>query len=227
MAMHKFLLAVAGLVTLGLAGTAAAQTRRAPASDVQSLDQAYAIVDFPTARSGREIAQTLQRQIANADVTVTARNQTVAAIPRTPGRFTLIDPTRPGGFGLEGPATRAPAGWLRPVRAAVCDAASWRADVAPRRPGRVEQRYTLCLFPYRDGQRQGHHLDIYAATLFHGDPGAVAPLRNGETPAAFMRGAVRAIEQLTRVQGVWVENRLANVDRPFTQDDDAWVAETH
>lgn len=227
MAMRKSLLTVAGLVTLGLAGAAPAQTRRAPASDVQSLDQAYAIVDFPTARSGREIAQTLQRQIANADVTVTARNQTVAAIPRTPGRFTLIDPAAPGGSALQGPTTRAPAGWLRPVREAVCDGASWRADVAPRRLGRVEQRYTLCLFPYRDGQRQGHQLDIYAATLLHGDPGAVAPPPSGETPAAFMRGAVRAIEQLTRVQGVWVENRPANADRPFTQSDDAWAAETH
>nr|WP_314525153.1 hypothetical protein [uncultured Brevundimonas sp.] len=225
--MHKSLLTVAGLVTLGLAGAAPAQTRRAPASDVHSLDQAYAIVDFRTARSGREITQALQRHIANADVTVTARNQTVAAIPSTPGRFTLIDPTRRGGFGLEGPASRAPAGWLRPVRATVCDGASWRADVAPRRPGRVEQRYTLCLFPYRDGRRQGHQLDIYASTLLHGDPGAVALPSSGETPAAFMRGAVRVIEQLTRVQGVWVEIRLANADRPFTQGDDAWAAETH
>ncbi|GAW41061.1 hypothetical protein SH203_01464 [Brevundimonas sp. SH203] len=225
--MRKSLLTVAGLVALSMTGGASAQTRRAPAPDVHSLDQAYAIVDFQTALSGREIAQALQRHIANANVTVTARNQTVAAIPRAPGRFTLIDPAAPGGFGLEGPASRAPAGWLRPVRAAVCDGASWRADVAPRRPGRVEQRYTLCLFPYRDGRRQGHQLDIYAVTLLHGDPGAVAPRASGETPAAFMRGAVRAVERLTRVQGVWVENRLANADRPFTRDDDAWAAQTN
>uniref|UniRef100_UPI002899D475 hypothetical protein n=1 Tax=Brevundimonas sp. TaxID=1871086 RepID=UPI002899D475 len=111
--------------------------------------------------------------------------------------------------------------------AAVCDGARWRADIAPRRPGRVEQRYTLCLFPYRDGPRQGHRLDIYAATLLHGDQSAVAPPPNGQTPAAFMRGAVQAVERLTRVQGVWVEQRLANRDRPFTQDDDALSAQTH
>lgn len=192
----------------------------------QSLDQAYAIVDFQTSRSGRDIAQTLQSHLARQDVTVAVRNQAVARIPRTPGRFTLVDPAAPGGFGLEGPTTRAPAGWLRPVRAAVCDGASWRADVAPRRPGRIEQRYTLCLFPYRDGRRQGHQLDIYAATVFHGDQGAVAPPLDAETPETFMRGAVQAIEHLTRVRGVWIEHRKADRDRPFTQGDDALSAQT-
>lgn len=220
--MRKGLTALAGLVALTAAQGAAAQTPLV----AQSLDQAYAIVDFQTSRSGRDIAQTLQSRLARQDVTVAVRNQAVARIPRTPGRFTLVDPAAPGGFGLEGPTTRAPAGWLRPVRAAVCDGASWRADVAPRRPGRIEQRYTLCLFPYRDGRRQGHQLDIYAATVFHGDQGAVAPPLDAETPETFMRGAVQAIEHLTRVRGVWIEHRKADRDRPFTQGDDALSAQT-
>lgn len=163
-----------------------------------------------------------------SDLAVEAARKALAdaRIPRAPGRFTLVDPAAPGGFGLEGPTTRAPAGWLRPVRAAVCDGASWRADVAPRRPGRIEQRYTLCLFPYRDGRRQGHQLDIYAATVFHGGQGAVAPPLDAETPETFMRGAVQAIEHLTRVRGVWIEHRKADRDRPFTQGDDALSAQT-
>lgn len=229
MAMRKPLTAVIGLIALGAAGAAPAQAPYAArsGSDPHSLDQAYAIIDFQTARSGRDIARTLARHLAGPDVAVAFRNQAVSQIPRTPGRFSLIDPAAPSGFGLEGPTTRAPAGWLRPVRTAVCDGASWRADVAPRRPGRVELRYTLCLFPYRDGRRQGHHLDIYATTLLHGDQGAVAPPATGETPAAFMRGAVQAVERLTHVQGVWVEQRLADRDRHFTQDDDALSAQTH
>lgn len=217
MAMHKPLMAFVGLIALGAAS---------PGPQIQALDEAYAIVDFQSARSGREIARTLERHLASPDVAVVARNQPLAQISRTPGRFTLVDPIAPGGSGLQGPTTRAPAGWLRPVRAAVCDGASWRADIAPRRPGRVEQRYTLCLFPYRDGRRQGHHLDLYATTLLHGDQGAVAPPATGQTPAAFLRGAVQAVERLTRVQGVWIEQRLANRDRPFTQDDDALSAQT-
>ena len=217
MAMHKPLMAFVGLIALGAAS---------PGPQIQALDEAYAIVDFQSARSGREIARTLERHLASPDVAVVARNQPLAQISRTPGRFTLVDPIAPGGSGLQGPTTRAPAGWLRPVRAAVCDGASWRADIAPRRPGRVEQRYTLCLFPYRDGRRQGHHLDLYATTLLHGDQGAVAPPATGQTPAVFMRGAVQAVERLTRVQGVWIEQRLANRDRPFTQDDDALSAQT-
>ena len=220
--MRKGLTALAGLVALTAAQGAAAQTPLV----AQSLDQAYAIVDFPTSRSGRDIAQALHRHLARQDVTVAVRNQAVARIPRAPGRFTLVDPAAPGGFGLEGPTTRAPAGWLRPVRAAVCDGASWRADVAPRRPGRLEQRYTLCLFPYRDGRRRGHQLDIYAATVFHGDQDAVAPPLDAETPETFMRGAVQAIEHLTRVRGVWIEHRKADRDRPFTQGDDALSAQT-
>ncbi len=220
--MRKGLTALAGLVALTAAQGAAAQTPLV----AQSLDQAYAIVDFQTSRSGRDIAQTLQSHLARQDVTVAVRNQAVARIPRAPGRFTLVDPAARGGFGLEGPTTRAPAGWLRPVRAAVCDGASWRADVAPRRPGRLEQRYTLCLFPYRDGRRRGHQLDIYAATVFHGDQGAVAPPLDAETPETFMRGAVQAIEHLTRVRGVWIEHRKADRDRPFTQGDDALSAQT-
>lgn len=216
--MHKPLMAFVGLIALGAAS---------PGPQIQALDEAYAIVDFQGARSGREIARTLERHLASPDVAVVARNQPLAQIPRTPGRFTLVDPAAPDGFGLQGPTTRAPAGWLRPVRAAVCDGASWRADIAPRRPGRVEQRYTLCLFPYRDGRRQGHHLDLYATTLLHGDQGAVAPPPTGQTPVAFMRGAVQAVERLTRVQGVWIEQRLANRDRPFTQDDDALSAQTN
>ena len=215
--MHKPLMAFVGLIALGAAS---------PGPQIQALDEAYAIVDFQSARSGREIARTLELHLASPDVAVVARNQPLAQISRTPGRFTLVDPIAPGGSGLQGPTTRAPAGWLRPVRAAVCDGASWRADIAPRRPGRVEQRYTLCLFPYRDGRRQGHHLDLYATTLLHGDQGAVAPPATGQTPAAFMRGAVQAVERLTRVQGVWIEQRLANRDRPFTQDDDALSAQT-
>jgi hypothetical protein len=218
MAMHKPLMAFVGLIALGAAS---------PGPQTQALDEAYAIVDFQSVRSGREIARTLERHLASPDVAVDSRNLAVTQIPRTPGRFTLVDPAAPGGSGLQGPTTRAPAGWLRPVRAAVCDGASWRADIAPRRPGRVEQRYTLCLFPYRDGRRQGHHLDLYATTLLHGDQGAVAPPATGQTPAVFMRGAVQAVERLTRVQGVWIEQRLANRDRPFTQDDDALSAQTN
>lgn len=224
--------AVVGLIVLSLAaGDAAAQTLRAPAQSpsvqTQSLDQAYAIIDFQTARPTAEIARALQRQISGPTVSVTARRQPVARIPGTPGRFTLIDPTAPGGSGLEGPTERAPAGWLRPVREAACPGAAWRADVVSRTPGPIQQRYTLCLFPYRDGRRQGHHLDIYATTQFRGGPTEVAPRQSGATPAAFMRGAVQAVERLTQVQGVWVEQRLANRDRHFTQGDDALSAQTH
>ena len=62
------------------------------------------------------------------------------------------------------------AGWLRPVRTVVCNGAAWRAEVSPRQVGPVGTRYTLCLFPYRDGARQGLQLDIYAAAVLQGDP---------------------------------------------------------
>lgn len=229
MAKRKGIMAVVGLVALGTAANAcSAQTLNNQGSHEQSLDQAYAIVDFQTPRSGRQIAEALQRHLARPDVAVVARSQAVAVVPPTPGRFTLVDPAAPGGFGLEGPAIRAPAGWLHPVRTVACDGASWRADVTPSRPARIEQRYTLCLFPYRDGRRQGHRLTVYASRILRGDPAvAIAPPVDAETPAAFMHGAVQAVERATRARGVWTEHRTASQDRPFTQDDDAWSAQTH
>ena len=228
MAMHKPLMAFVGLIALAAASNTSAQTPLTARPDTQTLDEAYAIVEFQSTRSGREIGRALERHLASPDVAVVARNQPLARIPRMPGRFTLVDPAAPGGFGLEGPAIRAPAGWLHPVRTVACDGASWRADVTPRRPARIEQRYTLCLFPYRDGRDQGQRLTVYASRILRGDPAvAIAPPVDAETPAAFMRGAVQAVERATRARGVWTEHRTASQDRPFTQDDDAWSAQTH
>jgi len=62
----------------------------------------------------------------------------------------------------------------------------------------------------------------------HGDfsNATVEPLVGVETPEGFMRGAVQAVERLTRTQGVWVERRKSHRDRPFTQGDDALSDET-
>ena len=225
MVFHKGLMAVVGLVTFGLPFDASGQS---PPRDSQSLDQAYAIVDFQTPRSGREIGRSLQRHLQGQGLRVVFREYPIRPIPRTPGRFTLVDPTARSDFGLEGPTTRARAGWLNPVRTVVCNGASWRADVIQRLRPSIEQRYTLCLFHYRDGRVQGHHLDIYATTILQADPNAtVDPLVGVETTEDFMQGAVQAVERLTRKQGVWVEHRKSNRDRPFTQGDDALSAETH
>ena len=171
MTMHKPLMAFVGLIALGAAS---------PGPQIQALDEAYAIVDFQSARSGREIARTLERHLASPDVAVVARNQPLAQISRTPGRFTPGRSDRARRFRparSHDPRAR-PAGCGRFGRRSA-DGASWRADIAPRRPGRVEQRYTLCLFPYRDGRRQGHHLDLYATTLLPRRPGRCRPARDG------------------------------------------------
>ena len=49
MTMHKPLMAFVGLIALGAASAG---------PQIQTLDEAYAIVDFQSARSGREIART-------------------------------------------------------------------------------------------------------------------------------------------------------------------------
>jgi hypothetical protein len=185
-------------------------------------------VDFQTSRSSREIAQALQRHLDRLPVQANYRQLNMGDAPRSPGRFTLVDPTAQSAFGLQGPATRAPAGWLSAPRTVVCTGASWRAEAAQRVQARIEQHYTLCLFPYRDGRRRGHQLNVYASTLLEGDP--TIPVRRSnevESPAVFIRAAVEAVERVTGRRGVWIENRTAERDRPFTQDNDALSAQTN
>ncbi|WP_313007715.1 hypothetical protein [Brevundimonas vesicularis] len=225
MAISLRSVALVALVALGQAPGASAQSARA---DRHSIDQAYAIVDFQTSRSGREIAQALQRHLDRLPMQVTYRQLSVADAPRSPGRFTLVDPTAQSAFGLQGPATRAPAGWLSAPRTVVCTGASWRAEAVQRLEARIEQQYTLCLFPYRDGRRRGHQLNVYASTLLEGDP--TIPVRRSneaESPAVFIRSAVEAVERVTGRRGVWIENRTAERDLPFTQDNDALSAQTN
>lgn len=227
MAIFRRSVALVTLVALGQASGAQAQAQSARA-DRHSIDQAYAIVDFQTSRSGREIAQALQRHLDRLPMQVTYRQLSVADAPRSPGRFTLVDPTTHSAFGLQGPATRAPAGWLSAPRTVMCAGASWRAEAVQRLEARIEQQYTLCLFPYRDGRRQGHQLNVYASTLLEGDPAIPVRRSNeGQSPAAFIRGVVQAVERVTGHSGVWIENRTAERDRPFTQDNDALSAQTN
>ena len=223
MAMRSILSTILALAALGQGGSAAAQT-----TGRWTVDQAYAVIDFQTRHDGRSVAQALERHLRRQGFRVVTRRQASGAPPRTPGLFTLADPAAPTGFGLEGPTTRAAAGWLRPVRTVVCNGAAWRAEVSPRQVGPVGTRYTLCLFPYRDGAHQGHQLDIYAAAVLHGDPEApVAPRSDAVSPDAFIRGAVQAVEGRIRRRGVWIEHRAANRDRPFFLDDDALSAGPH
>ncbi len=223
MAMRSILSTILALAALGQGGSAAAQT-----TGRWTVDQAYAVIDFQTRHDVRSIAQALERHLRRQGFRAVTRHQASGDPPRTPGRFTLADPATPSGFGLEGPTTRAAAGWLRPVRTVVCNGAAWRADVSARQVGPVETRYTLCLFPYRDGAHQGHQLDIYAAAVLHGDPEApVAPRSDAVSPDAFIRGAVQAVEGRIRRHGVWIEHRAANRDRPFFLDDDALSAGPH
>jgi len=225
MAISRRSVALVTLVALGQASGAAAQSARA---DRHSIDQAYAIVDFQTSRSGREIAQALQRYLDRLPMQVTYRQLSMADAPRSPGRFTLVDPTAHSAFGLQGPATRAPAGWLSAPRTVMCTGASWSAEAVQRLEARIEQQYTLCVFPYRDGRRRGHQLNVYASTLLEGDP--TIPVRRSneaESPAAVFRGAVEAVERVTGRRGVWIENPTAERDRPFTQDNDALSAQTN
>ena len=227
MAIFRRSVALVTLVALGQASGAQAQAQSARA-DRHSIDQAYAIVDFQTSRSGREVAQALQRHLDRLSVQATYRQLNVADTPRSPGRFTLVDPTTHSAFGLQGPATRAPAGWLSAPRTVMCAGASWRAEAVQRLEARIEQQYTLCLFPYRDGRRQGHQLNVYASTLLEGDPAIPVRRSNeGQSPAAFIRGVVQAVERVTGHSGVWIENRTAERDRPFTQDNDALSAQTN
>lgn len=223
MAMRSILSTILALAALGQGGSAAAQT-----TGRWTVDQAYAVIDFQTRHDVRSIAQALERHLRRHGFRAVTRHQASGDPPRTPGRFTLADPATPSGFGLEDPTTRAAAGWLRPVRTVVCNGAAWRADVSARQVGPVETRYTLCLFPYRDGAHQGHQLDIYAAAVLHGDPEApVAPRSDAVSPDAFIRGAVQAVEGRIRRRGVWIEHRAANRDRPFFLDDDALSAGPH
>lgn len=227
MAIFRRSVALVTLVALGQASGAQAQAQSARA-DRHSIDQAYAIVDFQTSLSVRDIVQALQRHLDRVPMQVTYRQLSVADAPRSPGRFTLVDPTAQSAFGLQGPATRAPAGWLSAPRTVMCTGASWRAEVVQRLQARIEQHYTLCLFPYRDGRRRGHQLNVYASTLLEGDP--AIPVRRSneaESPAAFIRGAVQAVERVMGRSGVWIENRTAERDRPFTQDNDALSAQTN
>lgn len=219
--VHAVLVAVSS--GLAAAGCAAAQ---APAE--VSVDQAYVIVDFETPLSGRDMADALKQYLDRQGGQVTISRQEASAIPRAPRRFALVDPAAPGGFGLQGPSTQVPGGRVSPVRIATCDGASWRADVSQRAENRLEQRFTLCLFPYRDGAKQGHQLDIYAAAIAR-DGSGVAPSRRAaaDTPEGFMRGAVEAVERATQAPAVWVENRPSARSRTFPLDDDALAGETH
>lgn len=223
MAMRTILSMILGLTALGQDDTATAQT-----ADRWTVDQAYAVIDFQTRHDGRSVAQALERHVRRQGFKLVTRRQSTGAPPRTPGRFTLVDPAAPHRFGLEGPTRRAPAGWLRSVRTVVCNGAAWGAEVSAPQVGPVEPHYTLCLFPYRDGAHQGFQLDIYAAAVLHGDPETpIAPQSQAVSPDAFMRGAVQAVEQRIGQPGAWIEYRPANRDRPFFLDDDALSAGPH
>ena len=81
MAISRRSAAVVALIALGQASCAAAQSVQA---DRQSIDQAYAIVDFQTSRSGREIAQALQRHLDRLPMQVSYRQLSVGDAPRSP-----------------------------------------------------------------------------------------------------------------------------------------------
>lgn len=212
----------AAIASLATAGCAAAQ---APAD--LSTDQAYVIVDFQTPLSGQDVSNALKLYLDRQNVQVTTSRPETPVVPRIPRRFALIDPASPGGFGLQGPSTQTPSGRVSSVRIATCDGASWRADVRQRVASRLEQRYTLCLFPYRDGRKQGHQLDIYATTVLRGGHAGPSRRTAADTTERFMTGAVEAVERLTRSPAVWVENRPSARSRTFPLDDDALAGETH
>lgn len=143
----------AAAVMTGFASHAEAQSR-------QRSYQAYAIIDLRTDASKTTLINAAEQILAGYSTDLNTNRPIAVQTPEQPGRFQLMNPLADSRLGalaaLGGVSTQS-------FMVATCDGAVWVAHLQRSISGSQQLRATLCLFPYKNEDRQGYHLNLYAS----------------------------------------------------------------
>lgn len=133
---------------------------QADAQSRQRSYQAYAIIDLQTEASKTALIDAAERVLAGYSTDLNTNRPIAVQTPAQPGRFKLENPLADSRLGalaaLGGVSTQS-------FMVATCDGAVWVANLSRSISGSQQLRATLCLFPYKNGDRQGYHLNLYAS----------------------------------------------------------------
>lgn len=145
------------------AAIAVAAITAASAAEAQSRQrsyQAYAIIDFETEAAKGPIIDAAERILVGYASDFQSNRPIAVQTPEQPGRFTLSNPLANSPLGafaaLGGVSTQQ-------YMVAQCDGAVWTAYVQRSISGSQALRVQLCLFPYKNDEREGYHLNLYAS----------------------------------------------------------------
>lgn len=184
----------------------------AEAQNRQRSYQAYAVIDFQTEASKDQVIDAAERILQNYASDFQSNRPIAVQTPEQPGRFQLTNPlaeSRLAGLAALGGVS------TQQFMVATCDGAVWTANVNRSVSGSQQLRVQLCLFPYKNEEREGYHLNLFASdTAISGGGlterfGRALANRLVGTPRDFtenmLRQTVQAIEASTDSSAVLIE----------------------
>lgn len=197
--------AAIAIAAVSIATTAEAQNR-------QRSYQAYAIIDFETDAPKGPVIDAAERILQGYASDFQSNRPIAVQTPEQPGRFTLSNPladSRLAGLAALGGVS------TQQFMVADCQGAVWTANVQRSVSGSQQLRVQLCLFPYKNDEREGYHLNLFASDTAISGGGMTERLgralanRLVGTPRDFtenmLRQTVQAIEAQTGASAVLIE----------------------
>lgn len=192
--------------------TAVSVATAAEAQNRQRSYQAYAVIDFQTDAAKGPVIDAAERILQSYASDFQSNRPIAVQTPEQPGRFTLSNPLAESRLGalaaLGGVSTQQ-------FMVADCEGAVWTANVQRAVSGSQQLRVQMCLFPYRNEEREGYHLNLFASdTAISGGGlterfGRALANRLVGTPRDFtenmLRQTVQAIEAQTGASAVLIE----------------------
>lgn len=192
--------------------TAVSVATAAEAQNRQRSYQAYAVIDFQTDAAKGPVIDAAERILQSYASDFQSNRPIAVQTPEQPSRFTLSNPLAESRLGalaaLGGVSTQQ-------FMVADCEGAVWTANVQRAVSGSQQLRVQMCLFPYRNEEREGYHLNLFASdTAISGGGlterfGRALANRLVGTPRDFtenmLRQTVQAIEAQTGASAVLIE----------------------
>ncbi|WP_309091922.1 hypothetical protein [Phenylobacterium sp.] len=207
--MRKIATLAASAAFIAVAALTAAP---AEAQSRQRSYQAYAVIDFQTEAPKGQVIDAAERILEGYASDFQSNRPIAVQTPEQPGRFQLTNPlaeSRLAGLAALGGVS------TQQYMVATCDGAVWTANVNRSVSGSQQLRVQLCLFPYKNAEREGYHLNLFASdTAMSGGGlserfGRALANRLVGTPRDFtenmLRQTVQAIEATTGAAAVLVE----------------------